>query len=434
MHTCAVVRLRELLPRSKFCHRSPMSPIKWSSELRNCSDFLNSMISGPEKVRRDKSLLPNELFLDIFDRIVPGPQGFSEAECQIILRRLAFVCRFFFAECTRRVYTRITLVGNKNSLAKRQGHGEWFKQIKANNKLAKHFTRYVERCEMVQWQSRDSAEALGFPKMMSLLLNQRAQIIASFENLTALQLLNVPITSPLFVTIFSKETLQIVEIVGCVFTPPERSWNVSPFKARWSSLLIERCPGSHLYLAPLKKLAASSKLQSFKTDINVIACILSLPAVFNGLQELNIPSSANVVELLNRTPTITKLGVTGDCSLEISSLLKTSVPHLTALTCSINNPLLLELSGRPKLRTIRLEYAVSSPQTVKRAWEALKRAKSLQSVSTTSGAYCCFSLHESLHTVDELRLFCEPPPPGRGHILLSDWVSSRSFSSTQRFA
>ncbi|KAG2365978.1 hypothetical protein BDR07DRAFT_1607180 [Suillus spraguei] len=122
----------------------------WSTPLRR-----NGQTSLP--------LIPNEIYLAIFDCIAPTDQPLREQHVETF-SALALVCRLFCSVALPRVFECITFFGDTNgSRAQATRKTKWARQIVANTEPAKSVALYVKECTFKFWDLSKEAKWLLFP-------------------------------------------------------------------------------------------------------------------------------------------------------------------------------------------------------------------------------------------------------------------------------
>ncbi|KIK46790.1 hypothetical protein CY34DRAFT_352508 [Suillus luteus UH-Slu-Lm8-n1] len=110
----------------------------------------------------DLPLIPNEIYLHIFECIAPADQPLSDQYVETF-SALALVCRFFCSVALPRIFERVTFLGytdGDSTLASRKT--EWARQILSNTEPGKSLALYVKVCTFRCWFEEDEAE-LPFP-------------------------------------------------------------------------------------------------------------------------------------------------------------------------------------------------------------------------------------------------------------------------------
>ncbi|KAG2073819.1 hypothetical protein BDR04DRAFT_1141079 [Suillus decipiens] len=109
-------------------------------------------------------LIPNEIYLAIFDCIAPTDQPLRERHIEIF-SALALVCRFFCSVALPRVFECITFSGDMEdgNRAQASRKTKWARQIVANTEPSKSVALYVKECTFKSWDLSEEAKWLLFP-------------------------------------------------------------------------------------------------------------------------------------------------------------------------------------------------------------------------------------------------------------------------------
>ncbi|KAG1878977.1 hypothetical protein F4604DRAFT_583807 [Suillus subluteus] len=108
-------------------------------------------------------LIPNEIYLAIFECIAPTDQPLREQYVGTF-SALALVCRFFCSVALPRVFERVTFSGDTNSNRTQASRKtKWARQIVANTEPAKSVALYVKQCTFELWDLNEEAKWLLFP-------------------------------------------------------------------------------------------------------------------------------------------------------------------------------------------------------------------------------------------------------------------------------
>ncbi|KAG2148953.1 hypothetical protein DEU56DRAFT_909245 [Suillus clintonianus] len=127
----------------------------WSTPLRQ-----NGQTSLP--------LIPNEIYLAIFECIAPTNEPLSEQNIQTF-SALAIVCRFFCSVALPRVFERVAFSGNSSGNSSTINRAEasrktkWAKQIVANTEPSKSIALYVKECTFDSWSTNKDQQWVLFP-------------------------------------------------------------------------------------------------------------------------------------------------------------------------------------------------------------------------------------------------------------------------------
>lgn len=108
-------------------------------------------------------LIPNEIYLEIFELIVPTDQPLREVHVETF-SALALVCRFFCSVALPRVFERVTFSGDTNGNRMQASRKtKWARQIVANTEPAKSVALYVKECTFELWNLDKEAKWLLVP-------------------------------------------------------------------------------------------------------------------------------------------------------------------------------------------------------------------------------------------------------------------------------
>ncbi|KAG1850535.1 hypothetical protein C8R48DRAFT_676740 [Suillus tomentosus] len=108
-------------------------------------------------------LIPIEIYLDIFELIVPTHQPLKEEHVETF-SALALVCRFFCSVALPRVFERVTFSGDTNgNRIQASRKTKWARQIVANTEPAKSVALYVKECTFELWNLDKEAKWLLVP-------------------------------------------------------------------------------------------------------------------------------------------------------------------------------------------------------------------------------------------------------------------------------
>lgn len=108
-------------------------------------------------------LIPNEIYLAIFERMAPTDQPLREQDVGSF-SALALVCRFFCSVALPRVFERITFSGDTNgNRTQASRKTKWARQIVANTEPAKSVALYVKECTFECWDPNKEEKWLLFP-------------------------------------------------------------------------------------------------------------------------------------------------------------------------------------------------------------------------------------------------------------------------------
>ncbi|KAG2749349.1 hypothetical protein P692DRAFT_201789165 [Suillus brevipes Sb2] len=191
----------------------------------------------------DLPLIPNEIYLHIFESIAPPDQPLSEEYVQTF-SALALVCRFF---CS---------VANVNrTLASRKS--KWARQILANTEPAKSLALYVKECTFERWGFWEyTKESMGVLFAFATLYSQA---MARMSNIQKVFFSSSIVKTDHWHALAELKQLDVLEFHSCSFIddPPDRELTV-----RSVILLGSFSSEPPFTLRPI----ASTSLRSFEAD------------------------------------------------------------------------------------------------------------------------------------------------------------------------
>lgn len=105
-------------------------------------------------------LIPNEIYLEIFELIAPTDQPLQEKHVETF-SALALVCRFFCSVALPRVFERVIFSGDTNGNSIQASRKtKWARQIVANTEPAKSVALYVKECTFELWLDKEAERLL----------------------------------------------------------------------------------------------------------------------------------------------------------------------------------------------------------------------------------------------------------------------------------
>jgi hypothetical protein len=202
-------------------------------------------------------LIPNEIYLHIFESIAPPDQPLSEEYVQTF-SALALVCRFFCSVALPRIFERVTFEGNGNvnrTLASRKS--KWARQILANTEPAKSLALYVKECTFERWGFWEyTKESMGVLVAFAALYSQA---MARMSNIQKVFFSSSMVKTDHWHALAELKQLDVLEFHSCSFIddPPDRELTV-----RSVILLGSFSSQTPFTLRPI----ATTSLRSLKAD------------------------------------------------------------------------------------------------------------------------------------------------------------------------
>jgi len=187
-------------------------------------------------------LIPNEIYLAIFDCIAPGSGPLPEQHTKTF-SALALVCRFFCAVALPRVFQCVVFFGASRKTT-------WARQIVTNAEPAKSVALYVKECHFKYWRTPKVQQSL-FPFSM---LYCRA--MAHMTNIRKVEFHQSFVKKEHWETLAALKQLDCLHFNYCSFTenPPDQELSV-----RTVTLFNSPTPFT---LSPI----ATSNLHTLETD------------------------------------------------------------------------------------------------------------------------------------------------------------------------
>lgn len=203
----------------------------------------------------DLPLIPNEIYLHIFESIAPPDQPLSEEYVQTF-SALALVCRFFCSVALPRVFERVTFSGNGNgnrTLASRSH--KWARQIVTNIEPAKSLALYVKECTFERWQFNKELKWVLFA-----FANLYCQALGRMSNIQKVVFSASFVKTDHWDALAELKQLDVLEFHSCVFIedPPDKELTVRTVMLFGS----HRSPRTPLTLRPI----ATTSLRSLMAD------------------------------------------------------------------------------------------------------------------------------------------------------------------------
>lgn len=231
--------------------------------------------------------IPNEIYLEIFDLLRPGPfSSFSVQDHKAALSNLMLVCHFFRDICTPLRYASLEIKGTQKR------HVDFCNAIRKSPRLVSDKTlAHVKQLSFSDWMPPLKETTW----VMKGLLKVYSTTIDKFPNVTSISLVNVPIDSALFTAISQMRTLQEVTFTRCSFEPLTGQQQENSRKdtghSLWTKLTFTENKDFKTYL-PLLKALVSPFQTSFTTDHKDVAhAILEKPGSLDNLKVLSLPYS-----------------------------------------------------------------------------------------------------------------------------------------------
>ncbi|KAG2737025.1 hypothetical protein P692DRAFT_201134291, partial [Suillus brevipes Sb2] len=226
----------------------PIMNFSWSTPLRRND-------------QTDLPLIPNEIYLHIFECIAPTHRPLSEQYVQTF-SALALVCRFFCSVALPRVFERVTFSGNKYDefnriLASRKAR--WATLILAKAEPAKSFALNVKECIFKHWEFIDEGYKgnLKWPFGMPMLY---CLAMARMSNIRKVFISSSIVNKDHWQALAELKQLDVLEFRFCSFIedPPNKQLTVRAVMFRCG---LHHSP-SQLTLRPI----ATTSLRSLEMD------------------------------------------------------------------------------------------------------------------------------------------------------------------------
>lgn len=247
--------------------------------------------------------IPNEIYLIIFDHLVPL-ETCATATYLKTLSNLIEVCRFFRSVCLPR---RIDCLSCRGS---QKNHVDFCRAITEPPFIAKKLLEHVRHLNFHDWMPRSEESAW----VNQAILKKYVTVIGDFIRVRSLQLDRVTISKAFFREVVNMFSLRDVVIANCTFEAYD-SEKDAPFRKKpivpWTSIVFDSNSNYEPYLPTLAKLTASRHLMSFTTrHWDVAQAVLSFPVDFQ-LIHLSVPfgspDTTFLRTFLSHTPSIQRL-------------------------------------------------------------------------------------------------------------------------------
>lgn len=302
---------------------------------------------APQRMRGSRPLrhIPNEIYLEIFDTLRPGPySSISVQEHMVILSSLMLVCHFFRDACAPHRYSSLQIKGSQKR------HVDFCNAIRKSPRLVPDkISAHVRELHFSEWMAPTDESKW----VVKGLLKVYSTTIDKFLNVTLICLVDVLIDSPFFNAVAEMQRLEEVAFTRCTFVPlagkqPTKTMEATT-RAPWTKLKFTDNEQFETYLPRIKTLTPQSSLISFKTTHSDVArTLLKGVDPLDNLKMLSIPydniDNAYISDILSRAKNIESLAfpLTSD-----PDMLAKSRPPKKA------QPLCLPSSTLPRLKTLQ---------------------------------------------------------------------------------
>lgn len=199
-------------------------------------------------------LIPNEIYLAIFECIAPTDQPLREQYVGTF-SALALVCRFFCSVALPRVFERVTFSGDTNgNRTQASRKTKWARQVVANTEPAKSVALYVRECTFELWDLNGQAKWLLFP-----FATLYCQAMARMSNIRKVVFSTSFVKKDHWEALAELKQLDVLEFCFCSFIedPPDKELTV-----RTVMLVGTRDSPATFTLRPI----ATSSIRSLSAD------------------------------------------------------------------------------------------------------------------------------------------------------------------------
>jgi hypothetical protein len=246
-------------------------------------------------VKDGRPLAPiaNELFLDIFDYIAPGP-SFTTEEVKDMHRALSRTCRFFASVCIPRLFREIDYTPSSPAPI-----FAWAQMIQKNQPEALAIGQHVESLSFRDWSSKDS----------QLFLNFGMATLTRVSRLAHLSFYGMKVSREAIDAIANMDDLNSLHLEYCSFDPDDllfarsRVRELTIYHGTWSLSHIEEA---------VTRLMDPQALRVFRTNgSSSLQCLIRSGAAFPALEVLEItsegmelPEQQLLAEFFHHTPAL----------------------------------------------------------------------------------------------------------------------------------
>ncbi|KAJ7054264.1 hypothetical protein C8F01DRAFT_1089152 [Mycena amicta] len=302
--------------------------------------------SSPVRRVRGRMLspIPLEVYLEIYTYLEPS-QELSRAESNVILSKLAKVCRFFGAHSLSRLYRTLDLSGEDAGssghsafcglLVKSTAYKNAGKPLTSNMEMALQLASFVKECTFRDWLPSDR-----LIPMADAFLLRNARAVRLTKNVNKIYISATPLTNPLVQTVYNlKATLSTLSIRNCpleIELTQHQQNHLSNLKLASLEFLS---PSSSPFDIPPETLRLKD-LREFITDSGRLSDhFLRRPHPFLRRLELqDVQDLPLLFARLDKCPTITELTINnvmrplGGGPPKIPALAATALPDLETLS------------------------------------------------------------------------------------------------------
>lgn len=313
---------------------------------------LNDISKAPSRRSGTKALplVPNEVYLDIFDLAEFSDEN-SFAEVKRIMSNLALVCRFFCAMALPRVFKTLKFCGKSaQGDAEEPGYATFCRMLIQDKEPTRSLALHIKSCQFRDWLSPDPALEWVFSGCLKLY----TQSLRRMENLESVSLTATPLTANLLKVLAYLRPLKSLEVLRCrVEYSPKDACSIPALQI--STLICHASTSFETNYCILDDLIDMSYLRILRTDSwQMTKSLMQQPGV-SILEELDlsiavIPENASILlDFLNRTPSMLVLRFPKNetkATLDLTRLSKSALPKLRHVCC---HPSLVStlIPGRP---------------------------------------------------------------------------------------
>ncbi|KAH7905558.1 hypothetical protein BJ138DRAFT_1130422 [Hygrophoropsis aurantiaca] len=299
--------------------------------------------STPERRRGNERLpiIPNELYLEIFDHITPDGGRLSPSTVKD-LSNLALVCRYFCYAMLPRIFKSITFSGGSAENAHCSGTNPklaWCRQINESKEPARSIAHYVKECRFICWLGpQQSWVHNGFFSLY-------AKAVSRMPNIESMAFHDSIVKEAHGHVLDRAENIKNLVFNHCTlstdFKPRKKS--VMKLKLITSRLILRSKDFAHAFATP--------SLRCLKTDSIEVAlwvvALLDEPTLeelhLRDIDNRDIPMLHNILE---KAPGITQLSIWSSASIWPQlKLTSTLLPNIKSLRLKIPDTHLLSATG-----------------------------------------------------------------------------------------
>lgn len=272
---------------------------------------------GKAPERRDGtrclSLIPNEIYMMIFEELQPLLYGYTINEHKRTIASLCLVCSFFRAICQPRMFHHLTFKGNASTtIAKRQAN--WRASLAVRDARCVALSSHIKSCAYQEWMADLDQEWI-----YTGLLQKNLQSASFLQSLKSVTLRQCTVTPSVLFALANIPRLLEVEMLLCETTPVSLDGLAGIPRRGWTSISITRCYYMTHYLTPaLMKLIDHGQLRTLvapdRTAADLVEAIILADAPSTSrLENLDVffprTSTAAFLNYLTRARDLRKLVV-----------------------------------------------------------------------------------------------------------------------------